>query len=55
MIRHDARALYWKEIFLYGFPRALTEKVQKTLREKHRGKIPYDDLTYGDLISEVKK
>ena len=55
MIRHDARAPYWKERFLYGLPRALTEKVQDTLRDKHHGTIPYDDLTYGDLISEVKK
>ena len=28
MSRHDARAPYWKERFLYGLPRALTEKVQ---------------------------
>ena len=47
MIRHNARASYWKERFLYGLPRALTEKVQESLREKHRGTIPYDDLTYG--------
>ena len=55
MIRHDARALYWKERFLYGLLRALTKKVQETLRKKHHGTIPYDDLTYGDLITEVKK
>ena len=55
IIRRDASASYWKERFLYGLPRALTEKVQETLREKHHGTIPYDDLTYGDLISEVKK
>ena len=40
---------------MYGLPKALTEKVQETLREKHRGIIPYDDLTYGDLINEVHK
>ena len=55
MIRHDARAQYWKERFLYGLHRALTEKVYETLREKYHETIPYDDLTYGDLISEVKK
>ena len=55
MTRHDARAPYWKEILFYGLPRALTEKVQETLREKHNGTIPYEDLTYGDLIGEVKK
>ena len=55
MIRHDARAPYWKERFLYELPRALTEKVQETLREKHRETIPYDDLTYENLINEIKK
>ena len=55
MIRDDARAPYWKERFLYGLPRAHTEKIQETLRDKYQGTIPYDNLTYGDLISEVKK
>ena len=36
-------------------PRALIEKVKETLREKYQGTIPYDNLTNGDLISEVKK
>ena len=55
MIRDDARASFWKEKFLYGLPKALNEKVQETLRKKHNGTIPYEDLTYGDLIGEVKK
>ena len=40
---------------MYGLPRALTKNVQETLRDKHHGTIPYDDFTYGNLISEVKK
>ena len=55
MIRADARASYWKERFLYGLPKAFNEKVQESLREKHNGTIPFDSLTYGDLISTVKK
>ena len=55
MTRQDARAPYWKERFLYGLPRALTEKVQETLREKHNETISYEDLTYGDLIGKSKK
>ena len=55
MTREDAKASYWKERFLYGLPRGLIEKVQESLRERFQGTIPYDDLTYGDLISEVKK
>ena len=55
MIRDDARAPYWKERFIYELPRALTKKVQETLREKYQETIPYDNLTYKDLMSEVKK
>ena len=53
--RPDARASFWKEKFLYGLPRAMNEKVQGSLREKYNGTILYEALTYGDLISEVKK
>ena len=55
MVREDARASYWKERFLYGLPKAFNEKVQESLRERHGGAIPFDSLTYGDLISTVKK
>ena len=55
MTRGDARAPYWKEKFLYELSRALTENVQETLREKYNGTISYGDLTYGDLIGEVKR
>ena len=54
MIRGDARASYWKERFLYGLPKAFNNKVQESLREKHGGTIPFDSLTYGDLIGTVK-
>ena len=50
MTRIDARASFWKERFLYGLPRAFNEKVQESLREKNNGTIPYDELTYGDLV-----
>ena len=55
MARPDTRASFWKEKFLYGLPKSFNEKVQESLREKYNGTIPYDELTYGDLISEVKK
>ena len=45
---------FWKERFLYGLPKAFSTKVQESLREKNGGTIPYDSLTYGDLISIVK-
>ena len=51
----DARASFWKEKFISRLPMALTEKVQETLRKKHNRTIPYEDITYGDLIRKVKK
>ena len=50
MTRGDARAPYWNEKFIYGLSRALTKKVKETLREQYNGTIPYEDITYGDLI-----
>ena len=55
MSKLDAKAPFWKEKFLYGLPKALNEKVQESLRERYYGTIPYEELSYGDLISEVKK
>ena len=56
MTREDIRASFWKFFFfLFGLPRALTKIVQESLREKNNGIIPYEDLTYGDLIGEVRK
>ena len=55
MIRADARASFWKERFLYGLPKTFNDKVQESLREKHNGTVPFDSLTYGYLISTVKK
>ena len=55
MARPNARASFWKENFLYGLPKAFNEKLQESLREKYNETIPYEELTYGDLISEVKR
>ena len=51
----NANASYWKKRFLFGLPKVLTKKVQNTLRGKWQGTNPYDELTYGDLISEINK
>ena len=48
--------LFGKKIFFMDYQvLALNEKAQESLRERHNGTIPYEDLTYGDLIGEVKK
>ena len=37
------------------FQGLLPKRFRKPLEKKNNGTIPYDDLTYGDLIGEVKK
>ena len=55
MFRPNANTYYRKERFMFGLPRALTENVQNIVKEKWQGTISYDGITYGDLISEVKR
>nr|KJB72069.1 hypothetical protein B456_011G157800 [Gossypium raimondii] len=41
--------------FLAGLPTLLGEKVRNQIRENYRGIIPYEKLTYGELISFTQK
>ena len=45
---------YWKEKFIVGLPPLFTHKVKEELTNKN-GIINYDDLTYGDIFSTIKK
>ena len=48
----DANQNYWKAKFIDGLPALFAEKVRQRLRDQHDGHtIPYDHLTYGDIIS----
>ena len=55
MIREDSNQPFWKEKFLAGLPTLLGEKVRNTIRKEHGNKIPYEHLTYGELISFTQK
>ena len=50
---HDCGSHYWKEKFILGLPTLFAEKVRQRIRNIHNGRIPYESLTYGELITFV--
>jgi len=55
-IREDSQQPFWKEKFLPGLPRSLGDKVRdKIHRQSANGDIPYESLSYDQLISYVQK
>ena len=56
MLREDSNQPFWKEKFLPGLPILLRERVHNTIGQSFRIHIiPYDQLTYGELISTTQK
>ena len=60
MLREDSNQPFWKEKFLAGLPTLLGERVRERVRNTIRQSfgthiIPYDQLTYGELISTTQK
>ncbi|KAL5191724.1 Enzymatic polyprotein [Glycine soja] len=54
--REDSQQPFWKEKFLAGLPRSLGNKVRDKIRSQSaNGDIPYESLSYGQLISYVQK
>ena len=54
--REDSQQPFWKEKFLAGLPRSLGDKVRYKIRSQSaNGDIPYENLSYGQLISYVQK
>ncbi|KAH9704491.1 hypothetical protein KPL70_011491 [Citrus sinensis] len=54
-LRDDANHVTWKEKFLAGLPTLLGEKVRNSIKALYDNRIPYDELTYGELVSFVNK
>ena len=54
--REDSQQPFWKEKFLAGLSRSLGDKVRDKIRSQSaNGDIPYENLSYGQLISYVQK
>ncbi|KAH9657342.1 hypothetical protein KPL70_023038 [Citrus sinensis] len=54
-LRDDANHITWKEKFLAGLPTLLGEKVRNSIKALYDNCIPYDELTYSELVSFVNK
>ena len=54
-LRDDANHTTWKEKFLAGLPTLLGEKVRNSIKALYDNCIPYDEFTYGELVSFVNK
>ncbi|GAV76870.1 hypothetical protein CFOL_v3_20343 [Cephalotus follicularis] len=46
---------YWKEKFITSLPILFAEKIKNKYRESNNGIVPYDTLTYGDIVSTITK
>ena len=55
MVRSDSQKLYWKEKFINGLLLFFAHKVKDELINATTGLIDYENLTYVDLFSTVKK
>ena len=56
MLRENSNKPFWKENFFAGLPTLLGERVRNTIRQSFRTHIiPYNQLTYGELISTTQK
>ena len=54
MLRKDCHKPYWKEKFIDGLPPIFAHKVKQVLISKNDS-IDYDNLTYSDIFSAIKK
>jgi hypothetical protein len=55
MLKIDSQKPYWKEKFIDGLPSLFAHKVKDELINPNTRMIDYENLTYGDLFSTVKK
>ena len=54
MLWKDCHKPYWKEKFIDGLPPIFAHKVKQELMGKNDS-IDYNNLTYGDIFSTIKK
>ena len=54
ILRKDCYKPYWKEKLIDGLPLIFAHKVKQELIGKNDS-IDYDNLTYGDILSTIKK
>ena len=56
MFKEDSSQPFWKEKFYVGLPMLLEKKVRNSIRQAFGSHIiPYDQFTYGEMISLTQK
>ena len=55
ILREDLNQDFWKEKFLARLPYFLGEKVTNNIKQHFENPIPYNKLTYGQLVSIIQK
>ena len=53
MTRPDCGSHYWKEKFISGLPTLFSKMVRQRIRNDYNGKIPYESITYEELITFI--
>ena len=53
MTREDCNQPFWKDKFITGLPSVFFEKIRTKIKNQTNGRIPYNKLTYGDLINII--
>ncbi|KAL2533026.1 CCHC-type domain-containing protein [Abeliophyllum distichum] len=54
MFREDCKSAFWKERFIAGLPKLFAERVRNAIKDEHSN-LPYDDLTFGQIIGFINK
>ena len=54
MLQKDCLKSHWKEKLIASLPPLFANEVKEELTDKN-GTINYEDLTYGDIFSTIKK
>ena len=53
VIKLDGGSHYWKENFISGLPTLFSKMVRQRIRNDYNGKIPYESITYEELITFI--
>ena len=53
MSRPNCGSHYWKEKFISGLSTLFAKKVRQRIKNIHNKRIPYESLTFGELIAFI--
>ena len=53
MTRFDCGNHYWKKKFISRLPTLFAENIRQRIRDVYNGRIPYESLTYKELITFI--